>query len=111
LKVFHKAVKDADPAAVVVLGGYDGLFGPPGTYPLPNQQAGLDFFDYVLKEGRNAFDVFDLRLYADPCTIVPRVEFMRQKMISLGYDKPIISTEYGGPGLSSLPKIGNTFRW
>lgn len=99
LKVFHKAVKDADPAAVVVLGGYDGLFGPPGTYPFPNQQAGLDFFDYALKEGRDAFDVFDLRLYADPYTIVPRVEFMRQKMISLGYEKPIMSTEYGGPGL------------
>src|SRR6266700_953197 len=99
LKVFYKAVKDADPSATVVVGGYDGLFGPPGTYPLPNQQVGLDFFDYVLKEGRNAFDVFDLRLYADPYTIVPRVNYMRQKMIALGYDKPIIATEYGGPGL------------
>ncbi len=99
LKVFYKAVKDADPSAVVVVGGYDGLFGPPGTFQFPNQQAGLSFFDYVLKDGRNAFDVFDLRLYADPYTIVPRVEFMRQKMTTLGYDKPIISTEYGGPGL------------
>jgi hypothetical protein len=37
--------------------------------------------------------------HADPYTIVPRVEIMRQKMIALGYNKPIISTEYGGPGL------------
>lgn len=97
LKVFYKAVKDADPGAVVVVGGYDGLFGPPGTHPFPNQQAGLDFFDYALKEGRNAFDLFDLRLYGDSYTIVARVEIMRQKMRALGYDKPIICTEYGGP--------------
>jgi hypothetical protein len=97
LKVFQKAVKDADSSAVVVAGGYDGLFGPPGTRPFPNQQAGLDFFDYVLKEGRDAFDLFDLRLYGDSYTIVARVEFMRQKMLALGYNKPIICTEYGGP--------------
>jgi hypothetical protein len=104
LKVFYKAVKDADPSAEVVAGGYDGLFGPPGSYPFPNQQAGLDFFDYVLKEGRNAFDIFDLRLYADPYTIVPRVDFMHQKMTALGYDKPIIATEYGGPSLFEFPE-------
>ncbi|HVV74311.1 MAG TPA: hypothetical protein VHI52_22950 [Verrucomicrobiae bacterium] len=97
LKVFYRAVKDADPSAVVVVGGYDGLFGPPGTHPFPNQQVGLDFFDYVLKEGRAAFDLFDLRLYGDSYTIVPRVEIMRQKMLALGYHKPIICTEYGGP--------------
>ncbi len=42
LKLFSKAVKEADPAAVVVLGGYDGMFVPPGTpggHPFPNQQA------------------------------------------------------------------------
>jgi hypothetical protein len=64
-----------------------------------SQLLGLNFFDYVLKEGRGAFDVFDLRLYADPYTIVRSVEFMREKMIALGYNKPIICTEYGGPGL------------
>jgi hypothetical protein len=104
LKVFHKAVKDADPSAIVVVGGYDGLFGPPGTRPFPNQQAGLDFFDYVLKEGRDSFDLFDLRLYGDPYTIVARVEFMRQKMVALGYIKPIICTEYGGPSFFAFPE-------
>ena len=104
LKVFYKAVKDADPSAVVVCGGYDGLFGPPGTHPFPNQQVGLDFFDYVLKEGRQAFDIFDLRLYGDPYTIVGRVQIMRQKMEALGYSKPIICTEYGGPAFFQFPE-------
>jgi hypothetical protein len=98
LRVFHQAVKEADPSAVVVVGGYDGLFGPPGAYQFPRQQAGLDFFDYVLKTGGNAFDVFDLHLYADPYTIMARVDIMRQKMRALGYEKPITCTEYGGPG-------------
>lgn len=104
LKVFYRAVKDADSSAVVIVGGYDGLFGPPGTRQFPGQQAGLNFFDYVLEAGRDAFDVFDLRLYGDPYTILPRVEFMRQKMLALGYDKPIVSTEYGGPNLFEFPE-------
>lgn len=97
LKVFYRAVKDADPSAVVVVGGYDGVFNPPGMEPLHNQQAGLDFFDYILKEGNSAFDVFDMRLYADPYTISARVEFMRVKMLDLGHNKSFICTEYGGP--------------
>jgi hypothetical protein len=97
--LFHKAVKAADPSAVVVVGGYDGLFGPPGTHPFPNQEVGLAFFDYVIKEGHGAFDVFDLRLYGDPYTIVARVEYMREKMRAVGDEKPIICTEYGGPNL------------
>jgi hypothetical protein len=45
LRIFHKAVKDAGPSAVVVAGGYDGLCNPPGTYPMPGQEKGLAFFD------------------------------------------------------------------
>jgi hypothetical protein len=112
LRVFCRAVKAADPAAIVVVGGYDGLFIPPGIIPLPGQRAtpypqqdaGLAFFEYVLKEGASAFDVFDLRLYGDPYTIVPRVDYLREKMRSLGADKPIICTEYGGPNLFEFPE-------
>jgi len=106
LKTFRRAVKDADPAAVVVVGGHDGLFTPPGTpgFVFPNQQAGLDFFDYVMKEGQQAFDVFDLRLYGDPYTIVPRVAYMRERMRSAGKEKPIFCTEYGGPNLFEFPQ-------
>jgi hypothetical protein len=107
LKVFSRAVKAADPAALVVVGGYDGLFVPPGMKPLPGQKAdpfphqevGLQFFDHVLQAGADAFDVFDLRLYGDPYSIVERVEYMRGRMRAMGYDRPMICTEYGGPGL------------
>jgi hypothetical protein len=98
LRVFHKAVKDADPDAIVVSGGYDGLFNPPGMFQYPAQKYGLDFFDYVIAEGSDAFDVFDLRLYADPYTIPWRVEHIRQMMRAHGHEKPILCTEYNGPG-------------
>jgi hypothetical protein len=102
LTIFYRAVKDADPDAEVIAGGYDGLFVPPTLTdkpPFPMQEAGLRFFDYVLDEGRNAFDIFDLRLYGDPYTIRPRIEFMREKMQRLGYEKPTVCTEYGGPSI------------
>jgi hypothetical protein len=98
LRVFHKAVKDADPDAIVVAGGYDGLFNPPGMFQYPAQKAGLDFFDYVIAQGADAFDVFDLRLYGDPYTIPWRVEHIRQMMRAHGPEKPILCTEYDGPG-------------
>src|SRR5262249_48876051 len=98
LRVFHRAVKDADAKALVVLGGYDGIFNPPGWPPIPGQDYGLSFFDYLLKEGAKLFDVFDNRLYANPYTIPARVEYMRQKMI-----QPVISTEYNGPGFFEFP--------
>lgn len=97
LAVFAHAVRDADPSARVVVGGYDGLFGPPGAHQFPNQQAGLAFFDHVLDAGRDLFDLFDLRLYGDPYTIGGRVDVMRGKMQALGCDTPIVCTEYGGP--------------
>jgi len=103
LKVFYKAVKDADPKAQVVAGGYDGLFNPPGLPPMPMQQTGLTFFDYVMKNGSKAFDIFDIRLYGNIYTITGRVDYIRQQMKALGYEKPIIATEYGGPGLFEFP--------
>src|SRR5579884_1491041 len=57
LKIFYKAVKDADPRAIVIAGGYDGLFNPPDMFEFPTQKYGLDFFDYVAREA--PFDAFD----------------------------------------------------
>jgi hypothetical protein len=107
LRVFYRAVKDADPDAQVVVGGYDGMFIPPDmaplpgqrTAPFPQQEAGLAFFDYVLQQAAGAFDIFDLRLYGDPYSIVARIEYMRGKMRALGFEKPFLCTEYGGPNL------------
>jgi hypothetical protein len=112
LKVFYRAVKDADPDAMVVVGGYDGLFVPPNmkaepgqrTEPFPQQQIGLDFFEYVFRQGSDAFDVFDLRLYGDPYTITARLDYMRQRMVAVGKTKPIMCTEYGGPNLFEFPE-------
>lgn len=103
LHVFARAVRKADPRAVVVCGGYDGLFQPTGAHPMPGQERGLAFFDHVLRVGRDDFDVFDIHLYADPYTIPARVEAIRRKMDDLGSRKPILCTEYHGPGLFEFP--------
>lgn len=98
LEVFARAVRDADPDAVVVCGGYDGVFNVPGQPPIPGQERGLAFFDTVLRKGAKSFDVFDMRLYVSPYAIPTNVAFMRKKMNDLGYDRPIVCTEYNGPG-------------
>jgi len=57
LQVLHRAVKDTDPGAAVVLGGapYALPASPPGS---PERQ----FFDVLLRDGRDFFDLFDLHL-------------------------------------------------
>ena len=97
-KTFYRAVKDADPKAIVVLGGSDGLFDPSGQDPLPNQQANLAFLDTVLHDAAGAYDLFDLHLYADPYTIPARVALVREKMRANGGEKPVIASEMSGPG-------------
>jgi hypothetical protein len=99
LKLFYRAVKDADPQAIVVCGGYDGIFNPPGLRPIPGQDRSLAFFDQVIREGNPYFDIFDLRLYGNIDTIPARIEFIRKKLTDAGATKPIICTEYHGPGL------------
>ena len=115
LRVFHKAVKDADPSAIVVAGGYDGLFNPPGMFQYPTQKAGLEFFDYVIANASDSFDMFDLRLYADPYTIPWRVEHIREMMRAHGHEKPILCTEYNGPGFFEFPQniayVGAVMKW
>jgi hypothetical protein len=111
-RIFYRAVKDADPDAIVLIGGYDGLFVPPGLTsvdghpcrPFPHQSTGLAFFEYVLDEARDSFDLFDLRLYGDPYTIPARVNYIRSRMQAYGYEKPIVCTEYGGPNFFELPE-------
>jgi hypothetical protein len=66
--------------------------------PIPGRERDLAFFDHVLKEGGRHFDVFDLRLYSDPYTIPDRVATLRKMMADLGCPKPIVCTEYHGPG-------------
>ncbi len=102
-KIFYRAVRDADPDAVVVLGGCDGLFDPTGGHPYPGQAANIAFFSTVIAEAAGSYDVFDLRLYGDPYTIPDRVKFVRELMEKAGAAKPIITTEYDGPSFFEFP--------
>lgn len=47
--------------------------------------------------------MFDLRLYGDPYTIPGRVAYMRQQLAAKGSEKPILCTEYNGPGFFEFP--------
>jgi hypothetical protein len=96
--MFGRAVRETDPKAKVVLGGYDGLFNPGPGFKFPTQDASLRFFRQVLAKASDSFDIFDLRLYADPTTIPARVDYIRKMIQETGKDKPIICTEYNGPG-------------
>lgn len=103
LKIFYRAVKDADPNAKVVMGGYDGLFNPPGMHEIPGQTQSLAFFAKAIKEASDFFDVFDIRLYADPYTIPARVTYFRKELADSAHSQPIICTEYNGPGFFGFP--------
>ena len=102
-RVFYRAVKAGDRKAVVVLGGCDGLFDPTGRHPLPGQAADMAFFTRVIATDAGAYDAFDLRLYGDPYGIPDRVAFIRAAMAKAGGIKPIVASEYDGPGFMEFP--------
>lgn len=96
--VFYKAVKDADPDAVVVLAGYDGVFDPTGVDSPPGQEAGIAFYRELLHHVQGCYDLFDLHLYGNPYTIPVRIERVRQWMREAGAERPLMVAEYAGPG-------------
>lgn len=100
LTAFHAAVKVADPAATVVLGGcgYDVLSSPAGSEP-------RQFFTHLIEAGRDAFDVFDIHLYGDPANIPTYVDDARAMMREHGYDKPVVAGECAGPVLFEFPEV------
>jgi hypothetical protein len=100
LSAFHAAVKTADPAATVVLGGcgYDVLSSPPGSEP-------RRFFAHLVEAGRDMFDVFDVHLYGDPANIPSYVDDVRTMMREHGYEKPVVAGEYAGPVLFEFPEV------
>ncbi|GAB3881202.1 hypothetical protein GCM10029964_036900 [Kibdelosporangium lantanae] len=100
LAAFHQAVKTAQPAATVVLGGcgYDVL-GSPGDSPQ------REFFTYLTDRGRDSFDVFDVHLYGTPSMIPSYVDQARTLMSRHGYEKPVVAGEFGGPVLFEFPEL------
>ena len=99
LQVLHRAVKDADPGAAVVLGGapYALPASPPGS---PERQ----FFDVLLRDGRDFFDLFDLHLYGDASRIPADIETTREMMRAFGYEEPLVVGEYNAPWPNLYPE-------
>lgn len=99
LEVLHRAVKDADPAAIVVLGG--AAYAIPASAPnSPERQ----FYDVLLRDGRDAFDAFDLHLYGPADQIVSDIETTRSMMRRFGYERPIVVGEYNAPWPNLYPE-------
>jgi hypothetical protein len=98
LKVLHRAVKDADPEASVVLGGAPAL--PASTPDSPERQ----FFEVLLRDGRDFFDLFDLHLYGDASRIPADIETTRGMMRAFGYDKPLVVGESNAPWPNLYPE-------
>ena len=113
LKVFSRAVKAADPDAIVVLAGAVDAFHSPSDSQNPDAQAEHAFFDHLLRESADDFDAFDLHLYGDHYAIPTNIEVVRQKMAALGYQKPIFCGEYNGPSFfnfaENLPILQRLF--
>ena len=99
LAVMHQAVKKADPEAVVVLGG--APFGLPESPPdSPDRQ----FFDVLVRDGRDHFDLFDLHLYGEASRIPADIETARGLMRAHGYQKPLVAGEYNAPWPNLYPE-------
>jgi hypothetical protein len=99
LEVMHQAVKDADPGAAVVLGG--APYGLPASAPDSPERV---FFDVLLRDGREFFDLFDLHLYGEASQIPADIETARGLMRAFGYEKPLVVGEYNAPWPNLYPQ-------
>ncbi|QBD77732.1 hypothetical protein EPA93_17730 [Ktedonosporobacter rubrisoli] len=97
LKIFSQAVKQVDPTARVILAGAVDNFHIPADAEHPDAQTEQAFFDHLLRESAAYFDIFDLHAYGELYAIPANILAVRQKMLALGYKKPIVIGEYNGP--------------
>ncbi len=102
--IYYQAVKSVLPDVLVIGVNHNGNF----TRHDMGDPISVDFFDYVLQHGKDDFDLLDIRLYGDLYAIPHRVEWFRSRMQMYGYQKPIVSTEYGGVDPRTLHD-GNTY--
>jgi Beta-galactosidase len=99
LQVMHRAVKGADPGAAVVLGG--APYALPASAPDSPERR---FFDVLLRDGRDFFDLFDLHLYGEAERIPADIETARAMMRAFGYSKPLVVGEYNAPWPNLYPE-------
>lgn len=99
LRAFAGAVRAADPEACVVLGGcgYDVLSSPEDSEP-------RRFFDTLVRDGRDDYDVFDVHLYGRPDRAGDYVAAVRALMRRHGYEKPVVAGELNGPAPYEFPE-------
>jgi len=124
LDLTYRAIKSADPDAVVVSGAVTGSVAfavgegmdPYGYFEKDNGYGGsirvsreqllrskeywenLDKAHALLDRGRNSFDIVDIHLYSrESYRIPPAVKWLKSVMSGYGYGKAIWSLENGGP--------------
>jgi hypothetical protein len=100
LRRFHRAVRDADPTAAVVLGGcgYDVLSSTPDGEP-------RRFFARVLELAADAYDLFSVHLYDNPARIPDHLATVRAMMRAHGPVRPVVVGECNGPTLFEAPEL------
>ncbi|MEU6419505.1 hypothetical protein [Streptomyces spiralis] len=105
LASFARAVREADPGARVVLGGcgYDVLSSP-------QDSPARAFFDHVVEQAHDDYDLFCVNLYGDPQDIPAYVEDARAMMRRHGYERPVVAGEYNGPTLFEFPEAQAAFQ-
>lgn len=102
-KYFHEMVKREMPSAVIAGVSHNGTF-------YNGEPVEKSFFEYIIKETRDYFDVMDVRFYSNKYTIDKRVKWFRDEMQKNSYLKPIISAEHGGPTPFEFPDEFNQFK-
>jgi len=117
-RISHEAALEAAPGAKIVLGGMTGIdalafvdgytgedfivyqdkeLSPEDVRAIPEFQKQRAFIETVLKKAGPYFDVVSFHKYGKYQNIPGCVAWLRDKMAELGYSKPIITTEMGGP--------------
>jgi hypothetical protein len=98
LRTMHDAVKAADPAAQVVLGGcgLDVWSSPPDSEP-------RRFFHHVLATAGDCFDLFSVHLYDE--AVATHVADARAMLAEHGLDTPLVAGEIGGPVPLEFPEL------
>ncbi|MET9251695.1 hypothetical protein [Nonomuraea sp. NPDC003709] len=102
LRAFHRAVKQADPNALVVLGA--AVPGAMTADDISGNSHWIAYFDRVLAGAGDWFDVFDIHPYGDSYQIPALIEACRRQMGAHGYAKPIAASEFNGPMPTSFPR-------